>query len=521
MLILISKQFGIMKKLILASILSLGIIFSVQAQNPSFPYGLSFKALFMDYQSQNGGSISEFKSYHHGFEISVQKKLQDNINIVVPIKAGVVSGSNSESNIYHKTVYGVDAQVQYLFYQPDTRVTPYVLAGLGAVMEDEGKFNMQIPFGVGVYFKVRENAFINWQSEFRYSLEDDRNNLHHGIGFTYLFGNPATKEEKEEKEDDITIQDSDGDGLEDDIDLCPQVAGPKELRGCPDMDEDGIADYRDECPSIFGLAIFQGCPDTDGDGISDSNDECPNLPGTQEANGCPETVIEREDDIVANEKDDKDDKDGAVTAVEKEDTDGDGVADEIDDCPNIKGSTAANGCPDSDGDGISDFDDKCPNKVGLRSMNGCPDSDGDGIDDSRDNCPNTAGSVATGGCPEIAKEDLSVLELAMRAVSFDTGKTSLREESYPILNQIADIMEKYPGYNLLIEGHTDNVGSAINNQLLSERRAKACYSYLSAKGISEDSLSFVGYGESRPINSNESLRGRSLNRRVEFKMKPR
>ena len=109
----------------------------------------------------------------------------------------------------------------------------------------------------------------------------------------------------------------------------------------------------------------------------------------------------------------------------------------------------------------------------------------------------------------------------MRAVQFETGKATLKSESYPVLNQISTIMDKYPGYNLIIAGHTDNVGSAVNNQLLSERRAQACFEYLIRRGVSSSRMSHTGYGESNPISDNNSLSGRALNRRVEFNLKPR
>jgi len=490
----------------------------LSAQNPAFPYGLSMKSLFMDYQSQNGGDISNFSNYHHGFEISAQKSINQNISIVIPFKYGVVRSHNLDSEYNHKRVLGLDAQVHYQFYKPETVIKPYVLGGLGAVTESEGKFNIQIPFGVGLHFKVAENAYMNWQSEFRYALEDDRNNLHHGIGFTYLFG--AKKDLPEiEKEDNIELMDSDGDGIEDDIDLCPQIYGPKELKGCPDRDEDGIPDYRDDCPSVHGLAIFKGCPDSDEDGVSDSNDECPNEPGSIANNGCPEGKSGENNQNGNDQGNDEMTTDDDVISIS--DQDGDGVADSDDRCPSTPGSISAKGCPDADNDGVSDYDDKCPNKPGLRAMNGCPDSDNDGIDDSRDKCPNTPGSVAANGCPGISDADLSTLETAMRAVSFDTGKATLKPSSYPILNQIANIMERYPNYNLTIEGHTDNVGSAVNNQLLSERRARSCYEYLQRKGISTTRMNYAGYGEVSPIAGNDTLSGRSLNRRVEFNLKPR
>ena len=519
-----------MKKSIIILLFLSSFWMSVEAQNPNYPMGLSFKASFMDYQSQNGGSITDFASYHHGFEIGLHKNLSENLNILVPVKAGVVNTHNRElEDCVHKNVYGADIQLQYQFYKPDTRLTPYVMAGVGGIQEDEGELNIQIPFGAGLFFHVRDNAYINWQSSYRYSLAENRNNLEHGIGFVYLFGNP---QEKPIEAENTGILDSDGDGLEDDIDLCPQIAGPVELKGCPDRDMDGVPDYRDDCPSIKGLTLFKGCPDTDGDGISDNDDECPNKPGVKEKNGCPD-----EDDMKDTDGDgilDKDDKcpdekgdllnDGCPKV--DLDSDGDGVPDASDKCPNLKGD-GVDGCPkatiaDRDGDGVADAQDKCPDQPGLSVYGGCPDTDGDGIDDSRDRCPNSAGPVSSNGCPEISASDRSTLEVAMRAVSFDTGKSTLRQESFSILDQITQIMNRYPDYNLIIEGHTDNVGSAVNNQLLSERRAKACYDYLRDQGyVDSNRMTHTGYGESRPVASNDSLAQRKLNRRVEFNLVPR
>ena len=508
---------------ILTALIVTALGWGLMAQSPNYNYGFSVKNLFMDYQSLNGGDFSNFSAYHHGFELSLQKGINQNVSVVLPFKFGVVRSGQNESQMVHRKIYGLDAQVQYQFYKPDAKVNPYVLAGVGAVNEDPGMFNLQIPFGFGAYFKVTDNFYVNWQSEYRYSLEDDRNNLHHGIGFTYLLGVDKEEEKMMEEEKESKI-DSDNDGLEDDIDLCPQIFGPVELKGCPDRDEDGIPDYRDDCPSVAGLAVFNGCPDTDQDGVSDNDDQCPNLPGLQSNNGCPEDDQDR-DGIVDSEDDCPDQKgtaenNGCPKATEV-DTDGDGIADAEDDCPNTKGAASANGCPDRDGDGVDDYNDKCPDAPGLRPMNGCPDTDGDGIDDSRDKCPETKGTVDANGCPGIADADKTILETAMRAVQFDTGKASLKPSSYPVLNQIANIMERYPNYNLIIEGHTDSQGSSENNQALSENRAKACFEYLNRKGVSKDRMSFSGYGETQPIANNNSLTGRELNRRVEFNLKPR
>jgi len=485
-----------MRKFLLLSILGCMISIASYGQQVSAKQGISFKALFMDYQSQNGGSIGAIKDYDFGYEIGYYRQLQDNLKLVVPFKVGsVTSHTNSEvdGSPFYKKVFGLDAQIQYQFLKDSSIVTPYIVAGLGGVLEDVGEFNMQAPLGLGFQFKASERAFINVQSEYRVSFTDDRNNIQHAIGFVYWFGPQAPKkEEMLEIEGEDLVMDSDLDGIADYVDLCPNEFGTKELNGCPDVDGDGIADYLDDCPTEFGLLLFNGCPDTDGDGLSDNKDECPNIYGPINNKGCP----------------------GG-------DRDSDGVPDNVDRCPNQAGLIALGGCPDNDGDGIANLDDKCPNDPGPKVYNGCPDTDGDGLDDSIDKCPRSAGSVSTNGCPEITVKDKETLNIAMRALEFDTGRATIKGSSYSVMIQIADIMNRYPDYNLSISGHTDNIGKESTNQKLSEQRAKACYDFLVKNGIKSNRLSSQGFGESRPIADNTLLKGRSLNRRVEFNLVPR
>lgn len=87
-------------------------------------------------------------------------------------------------------------------------------------------------------------------------------------------------------------KDTDGDGIYDKDDECPEVPGHPEFNGCPDTDGDGITDAKDDCPDTAGVAEFNGCPDTDGDGISDLKDHCPDTPGLAKFNGCPTETID-------------------------------------------------------------------------------------------------------------------------------------------------------------------------------------------------------------------------------------
>ena len=464
----------------------------LSAQNPEYKSGLVFKKLFLDYQTLNGGKFSNFKDYKHGYEIGFHHKLSDQVALTLPFRYGVVNSHIDSITLIEKRLASLDAQFQYQFRDLGADYTPYIFAGVGGMYEKVGALHVQIPVGLGMYFRVAPNAFIQLQSEFRYAFLEKRSNLVHGIGFTYLFGHAPQKEVEKEK----PVMDSDGDGIPDDIDLCPFAFGSKELNGCPDKDGDGVPDYLDKCADVAGLKEFNGCPDTDGDGVPDYEDECPKVAGTKANKGCPDQP-------------------------KVADSDGDGVPDDEDECPYEKGTIEAKGCPDRDGDGIADHLDKCPDKPGLRIYEGCPDTDGDGIPDHRDKCPNVPGSVANDGCPEIKKEDKKTLEIAMQAVQFQTGSAILKTESHKVLMQIADIMGRYPDFNLHISGHTDNTGNPTLNQTLSEKRAKACYEFLANKGIAESRMSHTGYGESRPISSNQNEKGRSLNRRVEFNLIPR
>lgn len=255
-----------------------------------------------------------------------------------------------------------------------------------------------------------------------------------------------------------------------------------------DSDGDGVFDDADRCPDTpKGVAVdANGCPfDTDGDGVYNYLDKCPNTPkGVQvDANGCPF------------------------------DSDGDGVYDYLDKCPNTqKGlKVSASGCPfDADGDGVSDSLDMCPETPkGVHvDARGCPlDTDGDGVYDYRDTCPKTpkGATVNDRGC------------WILQGLSFDTAKWDIKPYEYPILDNVIRILKDNPSMKLEIQGHTDNRGSAKYNKKLSGKRARAVMEYLLKKGINRNRLSAVGYGFSRPAATNTTAEGRSMNRRVELK----
>lgn len=98
---------------------------------------------------------------------------------------------------------------------------------------------------------------------------------------------------------------------------------------------------------------------------------------------------------------------------------------------------------------------------------------------------------------------------------FDTDSYALRDETKTNLTDLSETLKKYDDTNILIEGHTDNTGEDAYNQKLSENRADAVESYLVSEGIKDSRVTTKGYGESQPLDSNDSETGRQKNRRVE------
>jgi OOP family OmpA-OmpF porin len=101
-------------------------------------------------------------------------------------------------------------------------------------------------------------------------------------------------------------------------------------------------------------------------------------------------------------------------------------------------------------------------------------------------------------------------------INFDTGKSVIKPESRPIIEQIVQMLKSNPELKISVEGHTDNVGNPKSNKTLSNDRANVVVAEIIAQGIDEKRLSAVGYGQDKPIADNNTEEGRAKNRRVEL-----
>lgn len=136
------------------------------------------------------------------------------------------------------------------------------------------------------------------------------------------------------------------------------------------------------------------------------------------------------------------------------------------------------------------------------------DNDKDGVENSLDQCPDTPANaeVDAVGCAKKISIQLRVL--------FDTNSSNIKPETMADIDELAAFMTRYPQTNVVIEGHTSSDGADKYNQWLSERRAQSVAMAVVAKGIAAERVKAVGYGESRPVASNDTAEGRALNRRV-------
>ncbi|WP_348799208.1 OmpA family protein [Flavobacterium adhaerens] len=470
-----------LNKLLVAVTMVMGL--SSQAQDSNNKWAIGFGVNAIDYRSSAGdGFPSQFDqpfmisdnwnilpsvSYINvsryvgsGFIVGVTGSINQVDKFVVPVPGRTLNGPNDYAvvNPGDLMYYGIDATATYSFMKliGSKVLEPTLSLGGGYTFLGDESYGTINP-GAGLNIWFTENVGLALGCVYKKSFGDRTyadgvtpdapSYTQWNAGLSFKFG----------------AKDTDGDGIYDKDDACPDVAGLKQFNGCPDTDADGIEDSKDKCPTVAGTAEFQGCPDSDGDGVADPDDACPTVAGLKQFKGCPDT----------------------------------------------------------DGDGVTDASDKCPTVAGPASNGGCPelDSDKDGVIDKEDACPTVAGPASNKGCPEVTQQVLQDLKVQARAVYFVTGKAVLdgKQGTEQRLDAIKEILKNYPNAKFAIEGHTDSTGSAKINQKLSEERAKVVMDKLIEKGVNPANLTSAGYGSSKPEASNKTKEGRALNRRTEIR----
>jgi OOP family OmpA-OmpF porin len=457
-------------KLAVIAMFALLTVGNVSAQDENNPWVIGFGINTVDVREYSEKFFSENVKDFYGTEewsgntlpsisrISLEKYLNKGFTIQL---AGTLNKLSSVQFLDDADAlyYSVDALVKYDLNNAFGQTgwfDPY--AGIGGSFQsidhenargESGKSDAMLSFAIGFNTWFNDNLGLNFETRYKHHFQPTGFDVfQHSVGLVIKFGG----------------KDTDGDGIYDKEDACPEVAGIAAFNGCPDTDSDGVKDSDDACPNVAGLATLNGCPDADEDGVTDKDDMCPNTKGTKANKGCP-------------------------------DTDGDSVVDKDDACPTVAGPVANKGCPwpDTDGDSVLDKDDKCPEVAGLASNNGCPEE------------------------KVITEEAKAEIDFAAKSILFNSGKITFKSGVASQLDTVVAIMSNFPKANFMLEGHTDSQGRAPFNLLLSNKRATAVMNYFLTKGINASRLTTKGFGEDSPVDSNKTRAGRANNRRVVVK----
>ena len=194
---------------------------------------------------------------------------------------------------------------------------------------------------------------------------------------------------------------------------------------------------------------------------------------------------------------------------------------------------------DTDKDGVADYLDLEPSTPEGSNVNThgqkVVDTDGDGIEDTEDFCPTVKGSVQFKGCPTAVGSSQSSTDEAQGSevegqlkydvqkyttdINFETKSTSIKLASKKQLDALAKILVSNSSLIINLHGHCDNIGEDVLNNKLSLERANSVKDYLVGKGVDASKINSKGHGTSKPKQSNETEKGRSANRRVEFEVK--
>ncbi|MCI4670148.1 MAG: OmpA family protein [Bacteroidia bacterium] len=385
---------------------------------------------FMDYRALQTNNFFEYKQFDPGITMAGHAYLNKALNLSINTSfVPEVDWIDDEGIIKATSLLDANALLQFktngTIFEEDALIAPYLATGFG-VNSASNVVRLYVPATLGIKLQVNENFSLNFAATYKQRLVQNQfQHMAYTAGF--VFGMPSNKK-KDEKEFE-----------------------PKKNK----KDNKSLA-----------LANM----DSDGDGVSDEDDLCPDVKGKVMYLGCPEGV-------------------GKTTTTEVT-TNETKPKEEIKDTEFVEPKTQ-------------------PNDMFGSAM----------IKDEKKKSKKPETKVEP--LKEITPEDLEMLEFAMKNIYFEPASDKLKPESYPVLADVAKLMDKYKGYSLEVLGHTDNSGNHQNNVILSVMRAyRVKYYLVNQMGIKMSRIASDGQSSKNPSYDNSTAEGRAKNRRVDLKMIP-
>lgn len=452
-----------MKNAIILILFTVFCVNDASAQTEKRPNSFTCKVLGVDTYSPYFEELYRFDKQTFAFSAEYSRYIKKSFSLSFPLRIGTMDYPHSLSDFYKDwNFYSQDAAIRYGFSIDETkRWQPYITAGLGFmyIPKAEEQWETQFPVGLGLNIKILKGINLQLSTEFRFS--EGANAFHNGIGLQFVFDTKSKENTPKENTSNRSLTPNISNivrsNLNDIYDF-NTILDDNHLSSAEsqDFDKDGVPDDLDLCPKVFGESSFSGCPmlDSDDDGLPDMEDRCPDEAGTYETAGCP----------------------------------------------------------DSDGDFVIDSKDLCPDEVGTRACKGCPDSDGDQVADNIDNCPTEPGLLANKGCPLMSNTDVISLKNEIQPIIFEKNSYELSETDYKKLEYIIGFMKNYPHSILSISGYAFDGTDEKYNEVLSVLRARICFDYLIRKGVSEERITYSGFGDKKEAPLSE------LNTGVNFQL---
>lgn len=496
-------------KIVTISLFIFLFIYSIpdHAQTRGFRWGVQFNALSPANEFQTEDNMfKNFSFLGRGFvRFGFNPYIMGEVGAGYGQYTGIVFGD--ENDKYKTTIVPFDFRLDF-FLTKNESACPYLFFGVGGIYYDVTE-KIKIPspkavnntsgvaglgtVGLGLqfdWFDINAGVSMSTTDDLNNYVDGDAPDSYYFLGIGAAFGGGP--------------YDTDKDGLLD---------GDEEKLGTnpedPDTDHDGLTDG-DE------VKIYHTNPlkaDTDGDGLTDGDEvnvykTNPNNPDT-DGDGLKdgdEVNTYKTDPLKADtDGDGLSDGDEVVkyhTDPLKVDTDGDKLSDG--DEVNIYKTDPTKA--DTDGDGLRDYDEVMVYKTDPLKI----DTDGGGVNDGAE--------VKRGTNPLDPSDDIVKVgvPIILEGINFETGKYNVTPGSAIILEKSLKTLVDNPDIQVEISGHTDNVGSDASNLKLSQRRADSVREWFISRGVDPARITAKGYGESKPITSNDTPEGKLKNRRIEF-----
>ncbi len=251
--------------LIIAILLG-GLFSSLFAQNSTQDIAIGLQVGTIEYKGDLGNEFFKFSDgVHPSIGLNLSKYVTPSFDLMGKIRHGVL-----DRNSFSNALYDFNIAAKYKFnngylLKENSLFAPYVFLGIGDAItiftdietgEKEAPLaEFNLPMGIGIKFNISEKWSACIETHYNYFVSDvidgkiegkwDDQFLYNSVGFSYNFASG---------------KDSDGDGVKDKDDTCPNIKGSRSTGGCPDTDGDGIADLKDKCPLIPGIQEEGGCP---------------------------------------------------------------------------------------------------------------------------------------------------------------------------------------------------------------------------------------------------------------------